>query len=121
MKMRPCVLSVCLRQVLYGGAALWLFAAAPAMADGAGQQADGNATAKKSVAARPAAEASKAQQLGNITVTAQSRTQQMEQVPIALQILTAQQINTQAATDLSKISLFVPGLVVDGSQPTQPN
>lgn len=121
MKMRPCVLSVCLRQVLYGGAALWLFAAVPAMADGAGQQADGKATTKKNATAQQAADAGKAQQLGNITVTAQSRTQQMEQVPIALQILTAQQINTQAATDLSKIALFVPGLVVDGSQPTQPN
>src|SRR5581483_6074519 len=66
-------------------------------------------------------DASKAKQLGNIPVTAQSRTQQMEQGPIPLQILTAKQIETQAATDLSKISLFVPGLVVDGSQPTQPN
>ncbi|GGA50905.1 TonB-dependent receptor [Dyella nitratireducens] len=119
MKMRPRKLSATLRHALYGGAALWLFAAAPAMADGTGQDT-GNTTAAKK-AGQQTANAAKAQQLGNITVTAQSRTQQMEQVPIALQILTAQQINTQAATDLSKISLFVPGLVVDGSQPTQPN
>ncbi|HUB88817.1 MAG TPA: Plug domain-containing protein, partial [Dyella sp.] len=121
MKMRPSVLSVCLRHVLYGSAALWLFAAAPAMADEAGQTTGSAAPAKKAATGRPAADTGKAQQLGNITVTAQSRTQQMEQVPIALQILTAKQIDTQAATDLSKISLFVPGLVVDGSQPTQPN
>src|SRR5579875_2840313 len=103
MKMRPCVLSACLRHVLYGGAALWLLAAGPAMADGAGQNVDNQAAVKKRATGQQATEASKAQQLGNITVTAQSRTQQMEQVPIALQILTAQQINTQAATDLSKI------------------
>jgi iron complex outermembrane receptor protein len=121
MKMRPCVLSACLRQVLYGGAALWLFAAAPVMAEGSTQTTGNKAAVKKSATDQQAADTGKAQQLGNITVTAQSRTQQMEQVPIALQILTAQQINTQAATDLSKISLFVPGLVVDGSQPTQPN
>jgi len=63
----------------------------------------------------------KATQLGNITVTAQSRNQEMQSVPIPLQIVTAKQVDTLAATDLSKMSLFVPGLVVGGDQPTQPS
>jgi iron complex outermembrane receptor protein len=54
------------------------------------------------------AHADKAKQLGNITVTAQSRTQEMEQVPIPLQIITAKQIDTLAATDLSKMSCSCP-------------
>ncbi|MFC5741474.1 TonB-dependent receptor [Dyella tabacisoli] len=59
-------------------------------------------------------------ELGKITVTAQNRTQEMQQVPIALNILTAQNIDTVAATDLSRLNLFVPGLVVDATDPTQP-
>jgi iron complex outermembrane recepter protein len=113
MTMRQRALPACVRYLLLGGAALLMWAPLPAFADDAAQNTG--------TSAQNQPDASKAKQLGNITVTAQSRTQQMEQVPIPLQILTAQQINTQAATDLSKISLFVPGLVVDGSQPTQPN
>ena len=59
-------------------------------------------------------------QLGKITVTAQSRSQEMQSVPIPLQIITARQVDTLAATDLGKMSLFVPGLVVGAEQPTQP-
>ena len=66
------------------------------------------------------ADQSKPTQLGQITVTAQSRSQEMQEVPIPLQIVTAKQVDTLAATDLSKMSLFVPGLVVYGDQPTQP-
>jgi iron complex outermembrane receptor protein len=45
----------------------------------------------------------------------------MQDVPIPLQIVTAKQVDTLAATDLSKMSIFVPGLVVGGDQPTQPS
>ena len=113
MTMRQRLLTTYVRHLLLGSVAFLMYAPMPAMADTPAQ--NNNSTSPSTP------DASKAKQLGNITVTAQSRTQQMEQVPIPLQILTAQQINTQAATDLSKISLFVPGLVVDGSQPTQPN
>jgi iron complex outermembrane recepter protein len=119
MRMRQHTLARCLRHVLLGGTALFFCVPSSARADGTGQ--DANPPASKTSASKTAANPDQAKQLGNITVTAQSRSQQMEQVPIPLQILTAAQINTQAATDLSKISLFVPGLVVDGSQPTQPN
>jgi len=67
----------------------------------------------------PAAD-SAAQQLGNITVTAQSRTQQVQEVPIAMQVVTATQIDKLAATDLSKMDMYIPGLSVDGNQATQP-
>lgn len=59
-------------------------------------------------------------QLGKITVTAQSRNQEVQDVPIAMNIITARQLDVIAATDLSNTNLFVPGLVVDGSDPTQP-
>ncbi|HTC27087.1 TonB-dependent receptor [Dyella sp.] len=115
MTMRQQPLPAYIRHLLLGGVATLMWAPMPAFADTPAQNTTNTSNTQN------APDASKAKQLGNITVTAQSRTQQMEQVPIPLQILTAKQIDTQAATDLSKISLFVPGLVVDGSQPTQPN
>ncbi len=112
MTIRQRPLSACLRRVLHGGALLLLCAPLPALA--AQDNTPSNVPAKKSAA-------DKAKQLGAVTVTAQSRAQEVQDVPIALQIVTAKQIETLAATDLSKMSLFVPGLVVSGDQPTQPN
>ncbi|MGY0558555.1 TonB-dependent receptor [Lysobacter sp. A421] len=63
---------------------------------------------------------SQATLLDTVVVTAQGREQVMQSVPIPLQIITAEQVDALAATDLSKMSLFVPGLVVSGDQPTQP-
>ena len=37
-----------------------------------------------------------------------------------MNIVTSAQLDVIAATDLSQTNLFVPGLVVDGSDPTQP-
>jgi iron complex outermembrane receptor protein len=68
----------------------------------------------------PASSTANAVELGKITVTAQNRTQEMQDVPIALSILTAKQVDTVAATDLSRMNLFVPGLMVDSTDPTQP-
>ncbi len=117
---KPRTLSDSLRRLL--GCAT-LLACVPAAAQSAAP-ADAAPATTQPDQAKPAQgqpDPDKAKLLGNITVTAQSRTQEMEQVPIPLQIVTAKQIDTLAATDLSKMSLFVPGLVVDGSQPTQPN
>lgn len=61
-----------------------------------------------------------ATELGNVTVTAQSRTQEVQEVPIPIQIVTQKQIESLAATDLSKMNGYIPGLVVEGEQPTQP-
>ena len=52
--------------------------------------------------------------LDRITVTAQSREQELQEVPIALQVVNAQMLDDVAAQDLSDIDMFVPGLVVDG-------
>jgi iron complex outermembrane receptor protein len=76
-----------------------------------------SAAAPKTVAASDKA----ATELGNVTVTAQSRTQEVQDVPIPMQIVTSKQIDSLAATDLSKMNGYVPGLVVGGEQPTQPN
>ena len=81
------------------------------------------ARAESAAADQPASENASAQatELGNITVTAQSRTQEAQAVPIAVQIVTQKQIDALAATDLSRMNGYVPGLSVDGSQPTQPS
>ncbi len=56
-----------------------------------------------------------------MVVTSQSRKQEVEDVPIAVQIVDAASIESHAATDISKMDVFVPGLVVGASQPTQPS
>ncbi|MCI4566523.1 TonB-dependent receptor [Lysobacter sp. CFH 32150] len=63
----------------------------------------------------------KAASLDTIVVTAQSREQELQDVPIALQVLDEQMLDDVAAEDLSDIDSFVPGLVVNGVQPTQPS
>ncbi|KRE83573.1 TonB-dependent receptor [Rhodanobacter sp. Soil772] len=115
MSMRQRPLSISLRRLLFGGSALLLLGS-PLLAFGADAPPQDAADATK-----PATAAKDVTQLGKITVTAQSRSQEMQEVPIPLQIVTARQVDTLAATDLSKMSLFVPGLVVGGDQPTQPN
>jgi iron complex outermembrane receptor protein len=58
--------------------------------------------------------------LDTIVVTAQSREQQLQDVPIALQVVDKALLDDVEAEDLGDIDSFVPGLVVDGVQPTQP-
>lgn len=125
MSMRQRPLSSALRRLLFGGSALLLCSPLLALAaDNAPQDA---APATSSTPASPnkpspdKASADKAKLLGNVTVTAQSRSQEMQSVPIPLQIITATQVQTLAATDISKMDIFVPGLVVSAGQPTQPS
>ncbi|MGO4778209.1 TonB-dependent receptor plug domain-containing protein, partial [Lysobacter sp. 2RAB21] len=49
-----------------------------------------------------------------------AREQELQDVPIALQVVTDQLIDDVAAQDLGDLDSFVPGLVVDSQQPTQP-
>ncbi|MES2070985.1 MAG: TonB-dependent receptor [Pseudomonadota bacterium] len=58
--------------------------------------------------------------VATVVVTAQSRSQSAQAVPIAMQILSAEQIAKLAATNLAAINGYIPGLNVDGNQPTQP-
>ena len=55
-----------------------------------------------------------------IIVTAQKREQILQEVPIALQVVSDEFINDLAANDISDISQFIPGLDVDAGSPTQP-
>ncbi|QSX78650.1 TonB-dependent receptor [Agrilutibacter solisilvae] len=59
--------------------------------------------------------------LDTVTVTAQSREQEVQDVPIALQVVDARMLNDIAAEDLGDIDSFVPGLAVSSVQPTQPS
>ena len=68
----------------------------------------------------PARDAS-AVDLDHVIVTAQSRQQELQDVPIALQVIDAKLLDDIAAEDLSDIDAFVPGLKIDGLQPTQPS
>ena len=117
MNMRQRPLAISLRRLLLGGTTLLLLGS-PLLAFGVDAPTQDAATD----AARPAADpAREVTQLGKITVTAQSRSQEMQEVPIPLQIVTAQQVDKLAASDLSRMDIFVPGLVVGGDQPTQPS
>ena len=57
--------------------------------------------------------------LERVVVTAQSREQELQEVPIAIQVVDDKLIQDTAAYDLQDIATFVPGLVVSG-QKTQP-
>jgi len=84
--------------------------AADAPASPTGPAAAGNATAASTEEGG----------LETVTVSAQRRTQAAQDVPIPIQVITPQLINTLQATDLSTMNGYVPGLQVDGEQPTQP-
>ncbi|MGO1073675.1 TonB-dependent receptor [Lysobacter sp. CA199] len=105
MKLRPRMLSLRLRQILLSGltvgVAPFAFAASP--------QEPATATERDDAAT-----------LDTVKVTAQSRQQELKDVPIAVQVVNDDMIDKLAATDLSQISSFVPGLYVDGDQKTQP-
>jgi len=59
--------------------------------------------------------------LDRITVTAQSRQQEIQDVPIALQVVDQNLLSDVAAENLGDIDAFVPGLVINAVQPTQPS
>jgi iron complex outermembrane receptor protein len=56
-----------------------------------------------------------------VVVTAQNRTQQAQDVPIALQIINADQIDKLAAPSLAEMNGYIPGLSVNAEQATQPS
>src|SRR6185436_7975103 len=55
-----------------------------------------------------------------VVVTAQQRTQSLQEVPIAMQVVDSDLINDVAAENLGDLNGFVPGLVVSAASPTQP-
>lgn len=68
-----------------------------------------------------AADADSADNTQTVKVTAQSRSQEAQAVPIPFQILKADQLDKLAATNLDSLNGYIPGLVVDGNRPTQPS
>ncbi len=89
--------------------AIWMPATAQESAQDAPAQAAATATEDEPV------------ELDRMIVTAQSREQELQDVPIALTVVNQALLDDVAAEDLSDIDAFVPGLVVDGVQPTQPS
>jgi iron complex outermembrane receptor protein len=59
--------------------------------------------------------------LGEIVVTAQRREQRLQDVPIAVQVLSTDLVQKHAADDMAQMDKWVPGLVVSGDSPTQPH
>jgi len=59
--------------------------------------------------------------LDKITVTAQSREQELQDVPIALQVLDQRLLLDVTAENLKDLNALVPGLIVDANSPTQPS
>lgn len=55
-----------------------------------------------------------------VVVTAQSRTQTERDVPITMSVISMDQINTLGANNLAELNGYIPGLVIDDSEPTQP-
>lgn len=55
-----------------------------------------------------------------IVVTAQKREQNVQDVPIAIQIVDDKFIDDLAADNMSDVSQFIPGLDVSATSPTQP-
>jgi iron complex outermembrane receptor protein len=74
------------------------------------------ALATNNVAAQEAA----AEEIDEIIVSAQLRTQSLQDVPIAIQVVDQKLIEDIAAEDMSDLNGYVPGLVISGDSPTQP-
>ena len=108
MTLKQGILSVCLRRALAGACALPLAAMA--------QQSPPEPAAQPSA---DAAQPGDALTLDRIVVTAQSREQELQDVPIALQVVGQDVLETSVARDIGDLDGFIPGLVVDDMQPTQ--
>ncbi|MBS0399168.1 MAG: TonB-dependent receptor plug domain-containing protein, partial [Proteobacteria bacterium] len=59
--------------------------------------------------------------LQEVIVTAQRREQRLQDVPVAVQVISQELIEKSAADNIAQIDRFVPGLVVSGDSPTQPH
>jgi iron complex outermembrane receptor protein len=58
--------------------------------------------------------------LESVVVTGQSRTQELQSVPIVIQVVTPEQIQKLGANNVADMNGYIPGLDVDAHQPTQP-
>jgi iron complex outermembrane receptor protein len=96
--------------------ALAVVALAGALASaGAHAHAQASAVAPEAAASAPVDDAQR------VTVTAQGRKQEVQKVPIAIQLIGPQDIARVGAVNLAQVADFVPGLAIDASEPTQPD
>jgi len=65
--------------------------------------------------------ASGANTLEEVIVTAQRREQRLQDVPVAVQVISQDLIEKTAADNIGQMDRFIPGLVVSGDSPTQPH
>ena len=62
-----------------------------------------------------------ADDIQSVVVTAQSRKQLVQDVPMTMQVVTAKDIANVGAKDLADLNGYIPGLTVDANEPTQPS
>jgi len=62
-----------------------------------------------------------ADEIQSVVVTAQSRKQLVQDVPMTMQVVTSKDIDNLGAKDLSDLNGYIPGLYVDRTEPTQPS
>ena len=62
-----------------------------------------------------------ADDIQSVVVTAQSRKQFVQDVPMTMQVVTAKDIDNLGAKDLADLNGYIPGLAVDNTEPTQPS
>ena len=70
--------------------------------------------------AQDQAPASEIQNLGVVQVTGNSRVQQLQEVPITMTVVGADTIKAVGAVSMAGLDGLIPGLKVDGTEPTQP-
>ena len=67
------------------------------------------------------ADSAATQKLEAVEVTGQSRSQQLQNVPIAMQVMSGAALEKLGASTLADVDVFIPGLAIDASQATRPN
>jgi len=77
-------------------------------------------TAAAFAALPAAAQEAAPQEIEEIIVTAQLRSQSVQDVPIAMQVVDSKLISEVAAENMGDLNGFVPGLVISSDSPTQP-
>lgn len=109
------------RALLYWGCVAALAPMAVWAADGSNPVPDPNAPATAaSASTTDAGSPGDSTSLERVVVTAQSRTQTVQTVPISIQVVTQEQMDKLEAVNLGSMNGYIPGLQVDAHEPTQP-
>ena len=104
--------TVVTRAMLLAGAAI--FAAAPAWA----QEAEQVAPEANAIEASTAADEAPTTETGEIVVTARRRNEALQDVPIAVTAFTGEQLEREAAIDITDIGDTTPNVTIEASRGT---